>query len=112
MKSIFSTVIISIILSIAFILTWTPTIKTEFADCSTGEGKRDCHSGFACSSNEDCVFKTCENFVCVRNLKNGCTVGGKKHDCNLGDPCASSDDCKTPGCEGDEGEDEGKGVCV
>ncbi|CAG8587829.1 7354_t:CDS:2 [Dentiscutata erythropus] len=91
-------------------LAWTPLIKgVDQGDCSTGEGKRDCHSGSACSSNNDCVFKSCQNFVCVHKLSNGCLVGGKKNNCNLGDPCASSDDCKTPGCEAD---DSGNTFCV
>ncbi|RIA95490.1 hypothetical protein C1645_816572 [Glomus cerebriforme] len=87
-------------------LAWMPVIK---ADCSIAEGKRDCHSGFSCSSDNDCVFKNCENFVCVRNLPNGCKVGGKQHNCKLGDSCASSDDCQTPGCEAD---DNGNSFCV
>ncbi|GBC01900.1 hypothetical protein RclHR1_04380001 [Rhizophagus clarus] len=73
--------------------------------CSTGDGKRDCHSGFSCSSNNDCIFKNCENFVCVRNLVNGCKVGGQKHNCKLGDPCVTSDDCNTPGCEANDNGD-------
>ncbi|CAG8510850.1 1392_t:CDS:2 [Ambispora leptoticha] len=103
MKYIFFTLIISgLVLSLA----WMPVIE---ADCSIGEGKRDCHSGFSCQSNADCVFKSCENFVCVHNLSNGCKVGGKNQNCKLGDPCASSDDCQTPGCEAD---DSGNSFCV
>ncbi|CAG8726305.1 14544_t:CDS:1, partial [Funneliformis mosseae] len=78
-------------------------------DCSIGEGKRDCHSGFSCSSDNDCIFKLCENFVCVRKLSRGCVVGGKKNNCRLGDPCVSSDDCQTPGCAEN---DSGTTVCV
>ena len=81
----------------------------RYIDCSIGEGKRDCHSGESCSGNNDCIFKNCENFVCVRKLANGCKVGGKAKNCKLNDPCRSSDDCQTPGCaENDNGET----VCV
>ncbi|RGB35700.1 hypothetical protein C1646_667508 [Rhizophagus diaphanus] len=105
MKTIFSTFIISIITSLVLSLAWMPVIET----CSIGEGKRDCHSGFSCSSNNDCIFKNCENFVCVRNLPGGCKVGGQKKNCKLGDPCVTSDDCQTPGCEAN---DKGNSFCV
>uniref|UniRef100_U9T081 Uncharacterized protein n=1 Tax=Rhizophagus irregularis (strain DAOM 181602 / DAOM 197198 / MUCL 43194) TaxID=747089 RepID=U9T081_RHIID len=101
MKTIFSTFIISIITSLVLSLAWMPVIESE--------GKRDCHSGFSCSSNNDCIFKNCENFVCVRNLSGGCKVGGQKKNCKLGDPCVTSDDCQTPGCEAN---DKGDSFCV
>nr|AMJ52431.1 hypothetical protein [Rhizophagus clarus] len=101
MKIFFSTFVVGIISCLMLCLALVPVIE--------GDGKRDCHSGFSCSSNNDCIFKNCENFVCVRNLVNGCKVGGQKHNCKLGDPCVTSDDCNTPGCEAN---DNGDSFCV
>ncbi|CAI2164231.1 18409_t:CDS:2 [Funneliformis geosporum] len=105
MKYTYSTFIIVVISAMILGLTW---IEAD-ADCSIGEGKRDCHSGSSCSSNNDCIFKLCENFVCMRRLSSGCKVGGKKKNCRLGEPCVSSDDCQAPGCAEN---DSGNTVCV